>query len=80
MDSGPVSVAAIASPTSAGVWVPPGPSKCRSWRSTNSSNRPASARSQDWAFRTGIGFVLALMLFVTINDIVSLPIFDSQTE
>lgn len=27
LDSGPVSVAAIASPTSAGVWVPPGPSK-----------------------------------------------------
>ena len=42
--------------------------------------RPASARSQEWAFRTGIAFVLALMLFVTINDIVSLPIFDSQTE
>ena len=39
--------------------------------------RPASARSQEWAFRTGIGFVLALMLFVTINDIVSLPIFGS---
>lgn len=37
--------------------------------------RPASARSQEWAFRTGIAFVLALMLFVTINDIVSLPIF-----
>jgi len=37
--------------------------------------RPASLRSQEWAFRTGIAFVLALMLFVTINDIVSLPIF-----
>ncbi|MBB5733553.1 regulator of sigma E protease [Altererythrobacter atlanticus] len=37
--------------------------------------RPASARSQEWAFRTGIAFVLALMLFVTINDIASLPIF-----
>jgi regulator of sigma E protease len=37
--------------------------------------KPASARSQEWAFRTGIAFVLALMLFVTINDIVSLPIF-----
>ena len=37
--------------------------------------RPASPRSQEWAFRTGIAFVLALMLFVTINDIVSLPIF-----
>jgi len=39
--------------------------------------KPASARSQEWAFRTGIAFVLALMLFVTINDIVSLPIFGS---
>lgn len=37
--------------------------------------KPVSPRSQEWAFRTGIAFVLALMLFVTINDIVSLPIF-----
>jgi len=37
--------------------------------------KPASPRSQEWAFRTGIAFVLALMLFVTINDIASLPIF-----
>jgi regulator of sigma E protease len=39
--------------------------------------KPASPRSQEWAFRTGIALVLALMLFVTINDIVSLPIFGS---
>ncbi len=37
--------------------------------------KPAGQRSQEWAFRTGIAFVLALMLFVTINDIASLPIF-----
>jgi regulator of sigma E protease len=37
--------------------------------------KPLDQRSQEWAFRTGIAFVLALMLFVTINDIVSLPIF-----
>jgi regulator of sigma E protease len=37
--------------------------------------KPASPRSQEWAFRTGIAFVLALMLFVTINDIASLPLF-----
>jgi len=37
--------------------------------------KPASPRSQEWAFRTGIAFVLALMLFVTINDVASL--FDS---
>ena len=38
--------------------------------------RPASPRSQEWAFRTGIAFVLALMLFVTINDVASLSLFD----
>ena len=37
--------------------------------------KPASRRSQEWAFRTGMAFVLALMIFVTINDIASLPIF-----
>ena len=34
--------------------------------------RPLGIRSQEWAFRTGLAFVLALMLFVTLNDIVSL--------
>ncbi|MEY4159637.1 MAG: metalloprotease RseP [Pseudomonadota bacterium] len=34
--------------------------------------RPLGARSQDWAFRLGLGFVLALMVFVTINDLASL--------
>src|SRR5690606_30970680 len=34
--------------------------------------KPASPRSQEWAFRTGMALVLALMLFVTINDVVSL--------
>ncbi len=37
--------------------------------------KPLSLRSQEWAFRTGLAFVLALMLFVTINDIASLAIF-----
>ncbi len=37
--------------------------------------KPASPRSQEWAFRTGIAFVLALMLFVTINDVASLDVF-----
>jgi regulator of sigma E protease len=37
--------------------------------------KPVGQRSQEWAFRTGVAFVLALMLFVTINDIASLPIF-----
>lgn len=34
--------------------------------------KPLGARSQEWAFRTGLAFVLALMLFVTINDLASL--------
>jgi regulator of sigma E protease len=37
--------------------------------------KPLGARSQEWAFRTGLAFVLALMLFVTINDFVSLKLF-----
>lgn len=37
--------------------------------------RPLGARSQEWAFRAGMALVLALMLFVTLNDIASLPIF-----
>ena len=39
--------------------------------------KPVGQRSQEWAFRTGVAFVLALMLFVTINDIATLPIFGS---
>jgi regulator of sigma E protease len=34
--------------------------------------RPLDARSQDLAYRTGLAFVLALMLFVTLNDLASL--------
>ena len=37
--------------------------------------KPASQRSQEWAFRTGVAFVVALMLFVTFNDLASLKIF-----
>jgi regulator of sigma E protease len=37
--------------------------------------KPLGVRSQEWAFRTGLAFVLALMLFVTINDLVTLPVF-----
>ena len=37
--------------------------------------KPLGARSQEWAFRTGLVFVLALMLFVTINDIVPAHLF-----
>ena len=37
--------------------------------------KPLGVRSQEWAIRTGVALVLALMLFVTVNDLVSLPIF-----
>jgi regulator of sigma E protease len=37
--------------------------------------KPLGLRSQEWAFRTGLAFVLALMVFVTVNDIISLPVF-----
>jgi regulator of sigma E protease len=39
--------------------------------------KPASPRSQEWAFRTGMALVLGLMLFVTIIDIAKLPLFGS---
>ncbi|MDE8652071.1 RIP metalloprotease RseP [Novosphingobium album (ex Liu et al. 2023)] len=37
--------------------------------------KPLGLRSQEWAFRTGLALVLALMLFVTINDLAALPFF-----
>ena len=37
--------------------------------------KPASPKSQEWAFRTGVAFVVALMLFVTFNDLASLEVF-----
>ncbi len=37
--------------------------------------RPLGVHSQEWAIRTGVALVLALMVFVTFNDIASLPIF-----
>lgn len=37
--------------------------------------KPASARSQELAFRTGLALVLGLMLFVTMVDIAKLPLF-----
>ncbi len=37
--------------------------------------KPLGIRSQEWAFRTGLALLLAFMLFVTLNDIASLPVF-----
>ena len=39
--------------------------------------KPVGARGQEWAFRAGMALVLMLMLFVTVNDLVSLPFFRS---
>jgi regulator of sigma E protease len=37
--------------------------------------KPVGARGQEMAFRAGVAMILALMLFVTMNDLLSLPIF-----
>ena len=37
--------------------------------------KPLDQRSQEWAVRTGVALVLALMLVVTINDLATLPFF-----
>lgn len=37
--------------------------------------KPLGVRSQEWAFRTGMALVLALMVFVTVNDLLTLPWF-----
>ena len=37
--------------------------------------KPVGARGQEFAFRAGVAVILALMLFVTVNDLLSLPIF-----
>ncbi len=37
--------------------------------------KPVGVRSQEWAFRAGLAFVLALMIFVTINDVLPASLF-----
>ena len=38
--------------------------------------RPISARALDWAFRGGLAVILALVVFVTVNDLGSLGLWD----
>lgn len=38
--------------------------------------RPVSAKALDWAFRGGLAVILTLMVFVTINDLGSLGLWD----
>jgi regulator of sigma E protease len=37
--------------------------------------KPLGSRSQEWALRTGMAFVLGLMLFVTLNDLLPANLF-----
>ena len=39
--------------------------------------KPVGPQATEWAYRAGIALVLMLMVVVTVNDIVSLPIFGS---
>lgn len=39
--------------------------------------KPAGPQATEWAYRTGIAIVLTLMVVVTVNDFVSLPLFGS---
>jgi regulator of sigma E protease len=38
--------------------------------------RPVSERAQDWAFRGGLALLLALLLFVTVNDLATFGLFE----
>ena len=38
--------------------------------------RPLGERTQEWAFRTGLALLLALLLFTTVNDLASFGLFD----
>jgi regulator of sigma E protease len=38
--------------------------------------RPLSAKALDWAFRGGLAIILALLVFVTVNDLGSLGLWD----
>ena len=37
--------------------------------------RPLRAEAQEWAFRTGLAALLALMIFVTLNDLASFGVW-----
>ena len=39
--------------------------------------RPVSLRAQEWAFRGGLAFILALLLFTTLNDLGSFGLWES---
>lgn len=39
--------------------------------------KPVGPRVTEWAYRTGIALVLVFMVVVTVNDVISLPVFGS---
>ena len=39
--------------------------------------RPVSLRAQEWAFRSGLAFLLALLIFTTLNDLGSFGLWES---
>ncbi|WP_252257480.1 RIP metalloprotease RseP [Erythrobacter aurantius] len=39
--------------------------------------KPVGPQATEWAYRTGIGIVLVFMVIVTVNDVISLPLFGS---
>jgi regulator of sigma E protease len=38
--------------------------------------RPVSPQAQDWAFRGGLAFILALLVFTTVNDLGSFGVWE----
>ena len=38
--------------------------------------KPLKPQAQEWAFRTGLAVLLALMIFVTLNDLASFGLFE----
>ena len=38
--------------------------------------RPVSPRAQDWAFRGGLAFILALLVLTTVNDLGSFGLWE----
>jgi regulator of sigma E protease len=38
--------------------------------------RPISERAQEWAFRSGLALLLALLIMVTVNDLASFGLFE----
>ena len=49
---------------------------CFSTRSRRSGGARSAREAQEWAFRGGLALILALMVFVTFNDLGSFGLWD----